>query len=209
MLLFFSNSFFLNKAFQLWEIPATKYQDLGKYDFGIVLGGMVSYDHQLDRLHFHNGVDRLLQAIDLYKKGYIKKIFFVGGSGSIVLKEDKEAIWIKKYLLLIGIPDEDLLIESESRNTRENALFTKKIMQTNNLNGQLLLITSAFHMRRSLGCFNKAGLRTEPYSTDRYGGLTKYDLGFLLIPTIDALNGWDLLIHEMVGYAVYRIAGYA
>ena len=198
----------LNQAFQLWEIPATKYEDLGQYDIGIVLGGMVNHDRQFDRLQFKRGVDRVLQALELYKKGYIHKILFVGGSGSLVYKEDKEGVWVKKYLLTLGLPEEDILIESESRNTHENAMFSKKILEGQATPGKYLLITSAFHMRRSLGCFKKEGIEAQPYSTDRYSGPPKFDLDFLFIPDIEAVQGWGVLIHEIVGYWTYRASGH-
>ena len=206
--LFLSNLVFVNEAFQLWEVPAIKNENLEKYDIGIVLGGMISYDKSLDRMQFHSGVDRLLQAIDLYKKSYIKKILFTGGSGSIKYLDNKEGIWIKKYLITIGIPEEDILIESESRNTHENALFTKRLLDSNKINGKYLLITSAFHMRRSVACFKKVGLMVKPYSTDRFSGPMKFELDFLFLPKIEAISDWELLIHEMTGYFIYKIAGY-
>src|SRR5205085_10843120 len=84
MLFFFSNSFLFDEAMRLWETPATKDSDLTSvYDAGIVLGGIISFDQVKDRLQFNRRNDRLIQAIMLYKKGIIKKIFFTGGSGSI------------------------------------------------------------------------------------------------------------------------------
>lgn len=208
LLLFFSNSFIINQVFQCWEVPATNYENMEKYDVGIVLGGMATYDPTLDRLQFQRGMDRLLQAIELYKKSYVKKILFVGGSGSLLHKDEKEGLWIEKYLLTLGIPREDFLIESESRNTRENALFAKKTLEVNNINGKYLLITSAFHMRRSLACFKKVGLQVTPYSTDRYSGPPKFDLEFLLVPNIASINGWEVLLHELFGYLTYKVSGY-
>src|ERR1051325_134813 len=89
---FFSNGFILEEVNRLWEVPATSYQDLKTYDAGIVLGGMLDYDVSLNRIQFQKGVDRLLQAVELYKRGNIKKIFFVGGSGSIEFSYLKEEI---------------------------------------------------------------------------------------------------------------------
>ena len=64
-------------------------------------------------------------------------------------------------------------------------------------------------MRRSKGCFKKAGIIAETYSTDRYGGERKFDFDHLFIPNISALDGWSTLIHEVIGYITYKVMGYA
>ena len=210
LLIFFSNTFLLDNVMRLWEIPTVKEADLqGPYDLGIVLGGMLSYDSQLDRIQFWKGADRLLQAVQLYKDGIIKKIFITSGSGSIKYPDIKEAPLLKKYLRTIGIADEDIILESESKNTRENALFSAPIIHKVAPSGKFLLITSAFHMRRSTGCFNRVGIATTPFSTDRYsGGPRRWELDFLFIPNIETFQAWTVLIHEMTGYLIYKLMGY-
>jgi len=206
LLIFFSNNFVLDECMRAWEIEATQVATLDStYDAGIVLGGMLRYDQKFDRLQFDRGSDRLLQAIELYKKGRIKKILFSGGSGSLLVPEAKEAFYAKRFLLTIGIPEEDIIIESESRNTKENAEFTKKILDEKFPRGKYLLITSAFHMRRAMGCFTKAGVTATPYSTDRFTGPRKVAFDHLFIPNMDALFGWHTLIHEMTGFVVYKV----
>jgi uncharacterized SAM-binding protein YcdF (DUF218 family) len=71
-----------------------------------------------------------------------------------------------------------------------------------------LLITSAFHMRRSLGCFEKVGFNVAPYSTDRYSGERKYIFDHLFIPSASVLEEWNLIIHEWIGYMTYYFSGY-
>ena len=82
--LFFTNSFIFDECARLWEIPAKNYESMKTYDYGIVLGGMSVNDDELNRVQFFRGVDRLIQAIDLYKRGIIKKIIFTSGSGRIL-----------------------------------------------------------------------------------------------------------------------------
>lgn len=191
-----------------WEIPALSSADLpqAQYEAAIVLGGMSFYDGKINRIQFTRSADRLFQAIDLYKSGKIKKIIFVGGSGSILHNKEKEAFFVKEYLQKIQFPDSVLLIESESKNTHENAFLVKPLLPYSK--ARYLLVTSASHMRRSLGCFKKAGIATYPYSVDRYSGPRKFEFDHLIIPNIAALQEWTVLIHEMVGYVVYKIEGY-
>ncbi|MEO6883180.1 MAG: YdcF family protein [Bacteroidia bacterium] len=207
-LLFFSNSFILDETMRLWEIPATPSEKLDKYDVGIVLGGMTDYDIKLKRLQFQRSGDRLFQAIELYKKGIIQKILISGGSGSILHPDILEASLLKNYLVEIGIPQADILVEDKSKNTHENALFSKAILEQNSVGKKYLLITSAFHMRRALGCFQKQGISVVPYSTDRYSGPIKWEFDYLFIPDASTFNNWNVLLHEMVGFFTYKIVGY-
>lgn len=208
LIVFFSNTFIFNECVRLWEIPATPEKELKKYDIGIVLGGMSSFDEKLDRVQFYRGVDRLLQAVELYRKGYIKKMIFTGGSGRLLHPEMKEGKYLKRYMDYFNIPETDYRMEWESQNTHENAALTKELMDKEHLSGSILLITSAFHMRRSLGCFNKAGIVGDPYSTDRYSGDRKFEFDNLFIPDASAIEGWNNFIHEVTGYFIYKIMGY-
>jgi uncharacterized SAM-binding protein YcdF (DUF218 family) len=208
MLFVFSNAFLFDEIVRQWEIPATKYSDVQEYEYGIVLGGMSSYDPAMERAQFYRGIDRLVQAVELYRKGKIKKIIFTGGSGSILHPDMKEGNYIKTYMLYFGIPQSDFLIEPESQNTRENALLTAKLLKEKNIAGKYLLITSAFHMRRSIGCFKKAGLEVVPFSTDRYAGPRKFEFDHIFIPNVGALYDWNNFLHEVVGFVTYRLMGY-
>jgi uncharacterized SAM-binding protein YcdF (DUF218 family) len=194
---------------RLWEIPAAHYSELQpSYDAGIVLSGVLSYDNSFDRLQFNRRNDRLMQAIELYKTGRIKKLFFTGGSGSLIYPGNKESQMVKRFLTSIGIPDQDVIIEAESNNTYENAKFSKNILKNNFNGGKFLLITSAFHMRRAVACFNKQEIAVTPYSVDRYSGPRKFQFDHLFIPNAETLFNWDSLIHEVIGYLVYKVAGY-
>ena len=209
LLLFFSNGFIFTEFIRAWEAPAVEIKNLKTYEAGIVLGGMSTYDEELDRVQFFRGVDRLLQAVELYRKGVIHKIIFTGGSGLLLHPEMKEGNYLRRYMFYFDIPEADFIIESESKNTRENATCTKIVLDKEKITGNFLLITSAFHMRRSKGCFKKAGIIAETYSTDRYGGERKFDFDHLFIPNISALDGWSTLIHEVIGYITYKVMGYA
>src|SRR5579863_4807427 len=110
---FFSNSFILDEFMRPYETPAVSESSLqGKYDAGIVLGGMIAYDPTLIRPQFSRAVDRLMQAITLYKDGKIRKIFISGGSGSILEKNVLEASILRDYLLKLGIPDSSIVVEA-------------------------------------------------------------------------------------------------
>lgn len=208
VLLFFSNSFIFDECMRLWEVKTTSKESIKEpYDYGIVMGGMITFDSKFDRINFVRSVDRILQAVELYKLGKIKKIFITSGTGSLKEPEMKEALILKKYLVNIGFPAYDIITESASRNTYENAKYTVRLLGKNT-HKKFILITSASHMRRSLACMKKAGLVADPYVADRYAGPRKFHFDHLFLPKAQVLDGWDTLIHDVIGYMMYKFNGY-
>jgi uncharacterized SAM-binding protein YcdF (DUF218 family) len=121
-----------------------------------------------------------------------------------------EAELLKRFLIMTGMPETDILIEEKSVNTRENALFTKEFLEKNGIatDQEFVLITSAFHMPRSKKCFDKVGLKTIPFPVDYYSHDIKYDLPSILYPGPGAISNWQLLVKEWIGLVVYRLVGY-
>ncbi len=195
---------------RLWEVPITTKEQLkGTYDLGIILGGgMIQHDKENDRLIFRANTDRFLQALELYKEGKIKKMLISGGAGHLIYRDMLEAALLKTYLVKIGIPAQDILVDSTSDNTRQNAINSAKIIAQNCPNGRYLLITSSCHMRRSVACFVKAGIFVTPFPTNKYTGRRVYSVQHLFIPDVRSLLFYDTLIHEILGYVVYEIVGY-
>jgi len=208
LLLVFSNRFILDEAVRAWEIKAIPQGSLHSYDAAVVPGGLSSWDPTLQRIQFNRAGDRLFQAIELYKKGIVRKIVFTGGSGSLQHQQYKEGDYVQRYLRDIGLPDSAIVIERNSRNTYENAVMTKKLLDSLMPNGNYLLVTSGMHLRRAKACFDKAGLKTMAYSTDNYSGPRKFQLDHLLLPDAETLQNWNFLLHELSGYVVYKMKGY-
>ena len=208
VIVFFSNRFICDRTMHLWEINAVQEPAAGTYDGIIVLGGLSSYDQELDRIQFSRSNDRLMQALTLWKKGVAKKIIFTGGSGSILHADILESDQIKMFLQKLGIPDSAMIYENKSRNTHENATMTKPYLQKISPNGKYLLVTSAFHMRRSLGCFTHEGINVTPYSTDRYSGPWKFEFDYCFLPDAATLLDWNTLLHEWFGCITYKFSGY-
>jgi len=203
-----SNSFITNEIVGLWELKAIKNSDLSHFDYGVVLGGMASYDAHLQRINFFGSSDRLLQAMELYKTGKINKILIVSGSGNLFDQTVKEADFLREYLIIIGFPAKDIIIENQSRNTYENARFAANYLNRTPKKPSALLITSAVHLRRSIACFRKAGVEVTPYATDRLTGGRQFNFDQIFRLTEDAIEKWDCLSHEVFGYLMYRIMGY-
>ncbi len=198
-----TNSFIADSCSRLWEIP--RFKPESTYDVGIVLGGLADYDKITKAHNFNKYADRLMDAEQLYHQGIIKKIMLSGGSGMVFHDEYIEANSMKEYLIRNKIPDEAILIENTSRNTKENALNSSIILKKKFPNGSFLIITSAHHMRRAQFCFNKTKIKTTAFPTDCTNSYTNFNFEYLFLPRTEALETWESLIHEWIGYIIYRI----
>ena len=210
LLLFFSNNFIANEAMHAWEINTIAYDELPPHTLGIVLTGSTIPDrYPEDRVYFSRGADRVTHTIQLYKLGKIKRILVSGGTGRLVTKESPEANKFKKVMVMAGVPDSVIILENETRNTFESAIAVKPLLDSLHLSANdCLLITSAFHMRRSLACYHKAGLDIQPFTTDFYSNPRGFYPDNLLIPRLDAIMTWQKLVKEWVGMLAYKMAGY-
>jgi len=207
----FGNLFLAGEVMRLWEYPVMS-GDPGKasYDVGILLGGgIVQKDRSNHRLIFRHNTDRLFQTMALYHSGRIKKILISAGSGELIRTQPPEGCMIRDYLLSIGIPETDLLLDSLSDNTHENAVESAKLLAKLPHGSSSLLITSAFHMRRAAACFKKQGIRCDLYTTNKNTGPRRFTPDHLLLPSAGAFIFYHSLLHEMLGMITYRIMGYA
>ncbi|WP_243349642.1 YdcF family protein [Parabacteroides sp. FAFU027] len=209
ILLLFMNPVLFGWIARKWEYPFTNRNALpGNVNVAVVLGGMSAYHEVTGRVRYFQSGDRLFQALELYKTGQVRKIVISGGSPNILIKEKPEAEYLKDYLSHIGVPDSDLCIEARSRNTYENAIYTQKAFSGQGWRKRIILVTSAFHMKRAQRCFEKAGFAVIPYSTDCLQSVDGYTPGDFFIPDPVMLYNWQLVIKEWIGFVVYRIKGY-
>lgn len=207
----FSNHFLFNQVALLWEVKSLRATTtMPTYDIGILLGGYsnLNLSPSHDRHNFSDRGNRLTQTLELYYKGKIKKILLTGGSGRLLGYEASEAILVGAYLNDMGIPEEDIILEPDSRNTFENALNTSKIIRNQYNSSSCLLITSAWHMRRAEGCFNKTGLAVTPYCADYLGEIRHFAPESILLPDRKGFYHWEILIKEWLGYFFYWVKGY-
>ena len=208
LLLFFSNPFIIKQLMAAYEIAPVKLAASQTFNAGIVLGGMVSYDAAEDEGHFNNVSDRFIQTALLYKQGHIRNIIVAAGNGYITKNNFSEAVYIKEHLVQLGIPAERIFTDSKSRNTLENAMYTKQLADSTSLSGPYLLISSAMHLRRAERVFRKMGIQPTLYPCN----FLAQDKGnnFLedyILPSSDAFYKWDNLIKELIGTLAYVITG--
>lgn len=176
------------------------------YKYGIVLGGYSLWDWDRNRPEFSKIADRLTEGIRLYKCGRVEKLV-LASDGSIIQSKDGKGLQgnplgMMRYLNALGIPEEDVIMEIYANNTRENAVFTKKLIGEELETTPILLITSAIHIKRSILAFHAEGIYPDCYITDTWINVKGQNVSFL--PSVGTLVQWQELLHEWVGYIAYK-----
>ena len=191
----------LEERFPRWD--ATR----GAPDGIIVLGGAISPDVSAarDEVALNEAAERLTVAAELARRYPDARIVFSGGSGALIYDEGAEAPLALRLLESLGIPRARITLEDRSRNTVENAVFSKAIVQPKP-GERWLLVTSAHHLPRAVGVFRKAGFPVEAYPVDwRTRGPEDALRPFASVG--DGLRRSDTAVREWVGLAVYWLTG--
>ncbi len=179
----------------------------GAPDGIIVLGGSIEAD--LSAAHgaavVRGAPDRIIAAAALALRYPNARVVFSGGSANLISNDAREADYAGAIFESLGVAKSRLIMERRSRNTQENAEFSKALVAPKE-GERWLLVTSAFHMPRSVGLFRKAGFDVEPYPVDwRVGG--RDDLLTFTSIAVDGLGRTDLGVREWMGLLAYRATG--
>ncbi|QLF68988.1 YdcF family protein [Peteryoungia desertarenae] len=173
----------------------------------IVLGGAFETEVTTARggVDLNQAADRFVEALRLAYVYPQAKILVSGGDGSLSGRFEGDAVISQRFFSAFGIPDERLIGEATSRNTHENALNSRELLQREGLQN-CLLVTSAFHMPRSVGLFRKAEINTIPWPTDyRTAGNVTLRLDFTQ-PTLNAQQT-ATAVREWIGLFAYWLTG--
>jgi uncharacterized SAM-binding protein YcdF (DUF218 family) len=181
------------------------YESSVVYDAVILLGGITDERIEAKRGQpaYNDNVERLIVVHKLLAEGKAKVAILSGGVMAAELAEFGEARTMGRQLRAWGIPDEALILEETSKNTRENAVFTERIVRERGM-GRVLLVTSAFHMLRARECYAAVGLRVDTLRAD----YRAHPAGSLL-PRASSLHVTTYALREIAGRFIYRAQGYA
>jgi uncharacterized SAM-binding protein YcdF (DUF218 family) len=179
----------------------------GAPDGIIVLGGPIDAD--LSAAHgvpvISGAADRVIAGAALARRYPNARLIYSGGSANLISNEAREADYATALFESLGVSRERLTIERRSRNTHENAEFSKALAAPKS-GERWLLVTSAFHMPRSVGLFRTVGFAVEPYPVDwRVAG--RADLRAFRNFSIDGLASVDIGVREWMGLIAYRVTG--
>jgi uncharacterized SAM-binding protein YcdF (DUF218 family) len=173
----------------------------------VVLGGALSPHVSAARkdVALNEAAERLTATVELARRYPDLRIIFSGGSASLLYDDGVEAEFAVQVLERLGIPPGRVELEDRSRNTVENAVFSKALARPK-AGERWLLLTSAYHLPRAIGVFRNAGFAVEAYPVDwRTAGPADALRPF---PTVgDGLRRTDTAVREWVGLAAYWISG--
>ena len=165
--------------------------------------------------------DRVVYAASLYQQGAAPRILASGGIVGVdgpAVQAGAEAM--AGLLQIMGVPEGAILREGKSRNTYENALETRKLLEALDAwpeDGRIILVTSAMHMPRSQAIFARQGFDVIPAPTDFNVTQAEWDYYwtpdpaiqvFNLLPSAETLDWTIRALKEYMGMAVYRLRGW-
>ena len=186
------------------DFPPVAVDHLPVVDAIVVLGGYTDMaDAGVGVIELGDAVDRLFHGMRLYRAGKAPWVMLVGGAARGNLPE---AQVMANLLAEFNISRDVMLLESKSRNTRQNALNAVAIMQDNGIK-KILLSTSAFHMHRAQAVVEKLGIEVVPAATD-YQVLEPDPSILDWLPNAEALMMTTLGIKEYLGWWVYKFRGW-
>lgn len=201
----FSNKVLFTMLVNEWQPEPVKLNTSQRFSAGILLGGYASFDAK-GRGYFNEAADRFIQATKLYKQGSIQKIIVSGNTKQDTPSDEN---FVENTLLTMGVPAQDIIVENTSKNTFENATFSKRLIDSARLQPPYVLITSAMHMPRSLEVFDKVGLKVVPYPSNYSVLKYKPSLPDYLFPSADVLSDWAYFIKEIAGILAYSLTNKA
>lgn len=186
-----------------FERPAEMPADVGAI---LVLGGSTAARVSTARgiAELNAAGDRFTDAVRLARLYPEAKIVFTGGAGILDRGTESEAVTAERFFLSMGIEPERLVLESLSRNTDENADFSAELLA--DVDGSIMLVTSAFHMPRSVGLFRRVRVDVVPWPTD-YRGPGNDSFGIDLANLVFNVEVASIAIKEWIGLAAYYWTG--
>lgn len=174
----------------------------------IVLGGFFEGAVNLVRggYELNSGGDRIVEAAILARRYPDAKVVVTGGAGTLLLEGAADGATAPRLLEGLGIPRERMVLEDQSRDTYENAVMTRQLVDPKP--GETwLLVTSAFHMPRSMMLFRRAGFDVVAWPTD-YRTTGQDTLGLSRHNVNHTLQTTGVAMREWIGLVAYRVAGH-
>jgi uncharacterized SAM-binding protein YcdF (DUF218 family) len=178
-----------------------------KVDGIVVLGGGFEGAINLVRggYELNSGGDRFVETAILARRFPEAKVVVSGGTGALVLEGEGDAKTAPRLLTALGVSADRLILENKSRNTYENAVLTRQLV-TPKPGETWLLVTSAFHMPRSMALFRKADFAVVPWPCD-YRTSGEEGIGLFADNPADSLQNTSIAMREWIGLLAYWLSG--
>ena len=190
------------------QYPAVALNDIPVSECIVVLGGAVEpvLPPRVD-IELFESADRVFKAASLYHASKVNRVIVAGGRQPWSAYEESEAEAIQTLLVAWGVPVSAILLDKTSRNTHENAVNAKALLDRSDC-GKPLLVTSAAHMARSVTAFASVGVDVFPVSVDVRVVQVSESTFMDFLPGAEALKRTTDAMREWMGQKVYRWRGW-
>jgi len=181
----------------------------------ILSGGTEAALYPRSTVEVNGSGDRVIYAAHLYHQGVASYLLVSGGSVPYIGESVPESEQMAELLVMLGVPNDAIWYETKSRNTYENAFYSHEFLEEMDIN-RIVLVTSAFHMPRSVMLFEQQGFEVIPAPTDFH--ITQeswqrlWEPDFLtqlynFFPRVSNMSGTTHSLKEIIGLLVYRLRG--
>ena len=183
------------------EYKYEKLENLEKVDAIVILGGMLKiYEFENNYTVEWEDPDRFFKGIELYNSLKSDKIIFTGGKSPFNLTQVSEGSVLKNYAVKYGVLEEDIIVTKEVLNTYDESLAVSEILGENKT---VILVTSAFHMKRAKLLFEQQGIKIIPYKVDFRSSINSRLYFIDFIPNSLALKKTEISLRELLGRLYY------
>ena len=176
---------------------------VAKADAIVVLSGMMRIN-EFENNHIleWEDIDRFFKAIELYFSKKSDTIIFTGGKSPYNITKISEGDVLKQYAIKFGVKMNDILVTKEVLNTSEESIAVKNLI---GIKKSIILVTSAFHMKRAKSIFEKKGFKVIPYKVD-YKTPPNLSLNFIdFLPSSTGLRRTEIALRELLGRLYYSL----
>jgi len=192
-------------------------EEIPQAQVAVILGGAThSALYPRPLVEVNGAGDRVLYALWLYQQGKAEHLLLSGGSIDWLSADENPAQDMATLLEMMGVPQGAIWLESESRNTYENAVYAKEFLEARGIE-KVILVTSALHMPRSVALFEAQGLEVISAPTDYnvtqpgWEHLKQPNLAaqlYNLLPSAENLSLTTRALKEYLGLLAYRLRGW-
>ena len=211
LLFVFCNGLLADGLWKLLEYPWKRldYSIVKSSDGIVVLSSGRSLPPGSSKIIEWSDPDRFFAGIDLYKANKSNRLIFTGGINPLFPGLPPEGDIYIKEAIAMGVPKKDLFSTFSVTNTLQEAKAVKKILNNEISSSQkeIILVTSAFHMKRAKKVFEREGIAVFPYPVDFHSNksiLSSLRNPLNWVPSSSSLNSNSIAIREIIGRIIYR-----
>ena len=210
ILIYFSSINIVSESLmKIIEYPAENKEFIKSKNIVVLSGGIIKSNPIQNSLYEWNDPDRFFAGVKLFKQDKSRKLVFTGGFNPFQYNGKSEGEILKEQSSMFLSDTKDIIVTEFAKNTYEEAKQIKNLILNSQISNDIILVTSAFHMRRAIILFEKIGIEVNPFPvdfrTDNISINRKIKNIFNWIPNPDSLNKTSIALKEIYGILIYKL----